>query len=72
MDVLEIETQYADTVCGKCGGKDAAEFKHRSVCMFTVTLAFRDRMFTVGFGLSLVESLALFHCAWLPSSPASL
>lgn len=72
MDVLEIEMQYAYTVCGKFGGKDAADFKYRSLCIFTVTLAFREQMFTVGFDLSLVESLALFHCAWLPSLPASV
>lgn len=72
MDALEIEMPYAYTVCGKFGGKGAADFKHRSVCIFTVTLTFSKQMFTVGFGLSLVESLALFHCAWLPSSPASV
>lgn len=70
MDALEIEMQHVCTAGGKFGGKDAADFKHRSVCIFTATVTFREQMFTVGFGLGLVESLALFHCAWLPSSPA--
>jgi len=71
-DALEIEMQYACTACRKFGGKDAGDFKHMSVCIFTLTLAFREQLFTVGFGLSLAESLALFHCAWLPSSPPSV
>lgn len=54
MDVLGIEIQYAYTVWGEFGGKYAADFKYRSLCVFTVTLAFREQMFTVGFGLSLV------------------
>lgn len=67
--MLETELQYAYTVREKLGGKHAADFKHRSVCVFT---AFREQMFTVRLGLSLVESLALFHCAWLPSLPVSM
>lgn len=72
MDMLDIEMQCAYLLRGKFGGKDAADFKHRSVCILSVTLELRNQMFTIAFGLSSVESLALFHCVWLPSLPASV
>lgn len=64
VDVLQFQMQYIYILWRKFGGKYAADFSRRSMCIFTATLAFREVMFivTVGFDLNLVESFALFHC----------